>query len=1106
MNSAYGRFALSTDPNAFEISCEEADLPMIHEFFDVIEMHQKADGYDVTVRVSDGAHEFMGIDYQQADHLIEEGQTFEDASRAARKVHERVTQALQDNRRDDLKVERNIAIASIITAYARLSLYSYLMSNPQVCYMDTDSVISKAGVNPIDEDGTILGKMKLENEVEEGWFAAPKLYSYKTPSGDEVFKAKGVNRLVRGDFSMQDIKNVVQEETPISATSEQWLRAKGMTDVTIRTITKNFSGANMKRMTVVNDAGEAVAYIPLTASEQIDGIHLSSPARVTEDQLTNAQRHYLELYRGIFARNIDPASLAGVDELSGAFTPHVLNQTELMKREPMEHTLEMDVQFFPYSKKENISEANLSIIEASESILESLNTQSFRKFRDGDPELVSAMEKDLRLKLRLLMRYCNNVDKMEARITQGVIPDYGISGVRADIARVMGRITRMWRQASRDVRAGVGEVGSAFDELENVFGWYFQLSQWIAANIRKGPADQRALELEAFRVIEGAGDSILKAQLFLISVMASEYKYEEITEVLDYLQPTLKLIITKDQPAFNKKALQNLANPRVEKFSKSMKIRIIAAVEAIFGPSADWKRLNNLPAGEFQRYVFGKQAMLPMVCPPNDFEIVKRSNAGVPILPEGNKTPYFQVPSKAIHSSHSSIQACGSEASEDSLNYASRVKLAIADRRVFNEYAFIEEVRHVSGPSRADAASNSFQLMQALQQRSGTDKGFYTPAFIDYRGRMYYYSMVNPQSFNMVRGNIRMHSAGSQTTSDMLPQYAISLMSDLGVKGSIIDKLLEFRHIWDAAPALYDHILMGRTAELYEAVRELRAQRGYDVEATFTLINAIPTIVESFRIIKELASAAEEVGLGQAELTGQAATQIMYSDAAQSGAQIISLMTDDDTLQGALGIAPQRLSTWENDYYTTIADFINNAADDQLEAVLVRANSHARRVAGRVTITLEDAQALRGRITRKIVKRNTMTIAYNLSQYGAIEQLREDFPLTTLSNVDICLLAPLISDAVDSLYPSIKSFMGTASEEVSRAEAEGRLPLLVTDCVTTHVDIRKTQSIKVGASSVKVPTEEVDYRAINNGFAPNVIHSIDGQIVHFFQIMMTAAG
>lgn len=86
---------------------------------------------------------------------------------------------------------RHVPAAAYITAYSRQWIYDYLAYIDKRYYCDTDSFVCDAEQHiPEKWVGDDLGRLKLEREVREGCFVAPKVYKI-----DGLIKAKGFPRL-----------------------------------------------------------------------------------------------------------------------------------------------------------------------------------------------------------------------------------------------------------------------------------------------------------------------------------------------------------------------------------------------------------------------------------------------------------------------------------------------------------------------------------------------------------------------------------------------------------------------------------------------------------------------------------------------------------------------------------------------------------------------------------------------------------------------------------------------------------------------------------------------------------------------------------------------
>lgn len=83
-----------------------------------------------------------------------------------------------------------VQLAAAITAYARIHMYPYI-SREDCYYTDTDSVVLGQPLPKEVISSSVLGKFKLEDRVQKGYFLAPKSYFYIAINGTNVLKYKG---------------------------------------------------------------------------------------------------------------------------------------------------------------------------------------------------------------------------------------------------------------------------------------------------------------------------------------------------------------------------------------------------------------------------------------------------------------------------------------------------------------------------------------------------------------------------------------------------------------------------------------------------------------------------------------------------------------------------------------------------------------------------------------------------------------------------------------------------------------------------------------------------------------------------------------------------
>jgi hypothetical protein len=123
---------------------------------------------------------------------------------------------------------KNVFIAAITTAHARIKLYSLLdMLQERVLYCDTDSVVfteRKGEKSP--PLGNYLGELTSELEhgdhITEFISTGPKAYSYSTKHGHTVTKLKGFTLNYKNSLQInfESMKNVLFHNEKITVTNE----------------------------------------------------------------------------------------------------------------------------------------------------------------------------------------------------------------------------------------------------------------------------------------------------------------------------------------------------------------------------------------------------------------------------------------------------------------------------------------------------------------------------------------------------------------------------------------------------------------------------------------------------------------------------------------------------------------------------------------------------------------------------------------------------------------------------------------------------------------------------------------------------------------------
>ena len=161
--------------------------------------------------------------------------------------------------------------------------------------------------------------------------------------------------------------------------------------------------------------------------------------------------------------------------------------------------------------------------------------------------------------------------------------------------------------------------------------------------------------------------------------------------------------------------------------------------------------------------------------------------------------------------------------------------------------------------------------------------------------------------------------------------------------------------------------------------------------------------------------------------------------------------------------------------------------------------------------TLVEVNSLKGKVTRKLTKRNVMTQPYSVTYAGMVQQLKD--LLTEYEDnsnvfwrgekwVVATILAQLNANAIAKVVKG-----ATKGQQVIKAVLSKFLETKKTAIWTTPIfDFPVVQRIRVekrtrykspfGNLVLYNPTHEVHYQKMLNGIAPNFIHSLDATLLY----------
>jgi hypothetical protein len=126
----------------------------------------------------------------------------------------------------------NVAIAAAITAYARIHM-SQFKNNPNfiLYYSDTDSIYIDRPLPPEFISSTELGKLKLENVLNDAIFLAPKVYYLETEDSKIIYKVKGLKHEV--ELTKNDFESLLNKKSILEKFKNKWIKniSKGNIEV-----------------------------------------------------------------------------------------------------------------------------------------------------------------------------------------------------------------------------------------------------------------------------------------------------------------------------------------------------------------------------------------------------------------------------------------------------------------------------------------------------------------------------------------------------------------------------------------------------------------------------------------------------------------------------------------------------------------------------------------------------------------------------------------------------------------------------------------------------------------------------------------------------------
>jgi hypothetical protein len=155
---------------------------------------------------------------------------------------------LSDNASETHNV--NIAIASAITAYARIHMSQFKNNNtlPFLYYSDTDSLYFDGPIDASFINSVILGKLKLEGIYDQAVFLAPKVYALKNDK-ESIIKIKGLNKesIIKNNITLDSLEILLNKDYNLIINQNKWFRSLSEGNIQILEQTYNLKVTGNKR-------------------------------------------------------------------------------------------------------------------------------------------------------------------------------------------------------------------------------------------------------------------------------------------------------------------------------------------------------------------------------------------------------------------------------------------------------------------------------------------------------------------------------------------------------------------------------------------------------------------------------------------------------------------------------------------------------------------------------------------------------------------------------------------------------------------------------------------------------------------------------------------
>ena len=148
----------------------------------------------------------------------------------------------------------NIAIASAVSAYARVHMSQFKNNKYKLYYSDTDSIFIDRPLDDSVISNTELGKMKLEGIYEKAIFLAPKVYILQLENNNFEIKIKGVTKkaIIDNNINLSLFESLLHKDYLSEIKQDKWYRSLTNSNITIKDQIYTLKVTENKRELVYN--------------------------------------------------------------------------------------------------------------------------------------------------------------------------------------------------------------------------------------------------------------------------------------------------------------------------------------------------------------------------------------------------------------------------------------------------------------------------------------------------------------------------------------------------------------------------------------------------------------------------------------------------------------------------------------------------------------------------------------------------------------------------------------------------------------------------------------------------------------------------------------